>query len=552
MHPLLVLVHLASSIMLLLWSVRMVRTGFERAYGGSMKRALRAAHGGYFGAAIAGAIMAVLLQSSTAVGILASGFAASGLLAIPLGIAAFLGADLGSALVTRILLIDLSFVMPFLLIIGVGMFMRFEGRRVRQTGRILIGIALILLSLRLIGEATEPIRETTLVAEIVAHLRGDPLTAAGVAALFAWLVHSGVASILLLSTFTAGGVIELDTALPMVLGANVGAGLVALWLSRSMGPVARRIPVGNAVFRSGAALAALFGLMWLDVPTSLLGNQPAAQVVNFHVAFNALLVIVCLPFCSMMARAMTALLPEPEIIPTEVEPAQPRVSLLDRNVIDKPKLALASATRELLRMGETVEMMFHPVMELLETGEPGRIAQVRKLDEAVNLAHREIKLYIAEVNRGVLSEEQARLGIELTDFAINLEHAGDIISKTLLPLALEKNAKTMVFSEEGLAEMRSLHGRVETNISLALNVLVSRDIDSARQIVREKEIVREVERRSHDQHLTRLQQGVARSIETSNIHLEVLRAFKEINSLVASTAYPILTESGQLLQSRLA
>lgn len=552
MHPLVVLLHLAAAVMLLLWAVRMVRTGVERAYGRALKDALRKARGGHARAAMAGTVLAVVLQSSTAVGILAAGFAASGILSVSTGIAILLGADLGSALVVQILSFDLSWAIPLLMLAGATMFLKFERREIRQGGRILLGIAFILLSLTMIGQSTEPLRESAVLPQIMGYLRGDPVTALALAALLTWLVHSSVAAILLFAAFAGQGVLPVEVALPMVLGANIGGGLIAVWLTRGQGVEARRIPLGNLLFRATAALTLMAVVELGFVPMDALGTGEARQIVNFHLAFNIFLVLVCLPFTRLMEGLTVRLIGDDTRAEETVTLLARPVSALDEAVIDTPRLALASATRELLRMGETVETMFRPVMELLDGGDSEQVARVARLDEEVNRAHTDIKLFIARVNRGRLTAGEARRGIELTDFAINLEHIGDIIAKSLLPLAEKKTRRRLRFSEEGFAEIMRLHERVGANMQLALNVLVSGDLESARQLVKEKERMRLLERESHNRHLMRLQSGLMESLETSDMHLEVVRALKEINSLLATAAYPILSESGDLLESRLA
>lgn len=538
--------------MLLLWAVRMVRTGVERAHGTRLKSALRDARGGNAQMAVAGTVLAVVLQSSTAVGVLAAGFATSGILTVNAGIAALLGADLGSALVVKILSFDLSGFIPLLLLVGAALFLKFEARTVRQTGRIVLGIAFILLSLKMVGEATEPLRDSAILPGLIGYLKDDPLTAFLVAAAIAWLVHSSVATVLLFVTFAARDLLPLEVALPMVLGANVGGGLIAVWLTRGMEIEARRIPLGNLIFRGSGAVAGLTALQFFDVPIHYLGQGEAVQLVNFHLAFNLVLVVLTIPLVRPMERLTAVLLPIPASAPDPIGADPLEVSTLDRGSTDRPNVALASAKRELLRMGETVAAMYRPVMEMMDGGNLEQIARVRKIDEQVNRKHTDIKLFIAEVNRGKLSEDEIREGMDLTEFSINLEHIGDIIAKNLLPLAAERARKKLRFSPEGWAEMCNLHARVETNMQLALNVLISGDIESARQLVGEKEAMRQLARDSNDRHLERLREGHADSIETSDIHLETVRAFKEINSLLVTVAYPILTESGQLLRSRLA
>ena len=551
MHFSLILLHLAGATMLLLYAVHMVRTGMERAHGAALRRLLGEAKRGQLKAAGGGAVMAVMLQSSTAVAMLACGFAAGGVLALPVGLSLLLGADLGSALVVRVLSFDLGWLVPVCLFVGGVMHLKLPGQMARETGRMVLGVGFVLLSLKLIGEATHPLRDSAMLPTFSSYLANDYLTAFLIGAAFTWLVHSSVAAILMFAAFVGQGLLPLEAGVALVLGANLGGGLIAFWLSRGMPPEAQRIPVGNLLFRAFGAVAALAAVEGIGLPVGLLGSDHGMALVNLHVAFNACLLLCSLPFAGAMARLTRVLLPDAAGQKSDGALHSRRASALDRAVIGSPRLALASATRELLRMGELVEIMVRPVMELLAAGTKDAIARTRKIDDEVNRAHTDIKLYLAEVNRGEMTAAEARRSIELTDFAINLEHAGDIVAKNLLALADERAERNLNFSKEGWAELIELHERLVENMHLALNVLVSNDLGSARQLVVEKERMRVLERRSHNSHLMRLQSGTPESIETSDMHLEVARALKEINSLLVTVAYPLLTESGDLLQSRL-
>jgi phosphate:Na+ symporter len=297
---------------------------------------------------------------------------------------------------------------------------------------------------------------------------------------------------------------------------------------------------------AGALAMAL--ILLVPLPFGRLGATEAGQLVNLHLLFNLALVVLALPFVAPMERLVRRLVRDPAA--ATLDPVRP-ASALDRSALASPGLALASVKRELLRMGELIETMFRPVMDLLDAGQPERIAQVRAQEGEVDRIHTEVKLYIAELRRAGLSPEEAQRGIELTDVAISLEHIGDIISKSLLGLAEKKKARGQRFSQAGWAEMTALHVRVSANMQMAMNVLVSGDLESARTLAAEKEALRGLERESLDRHLARLQSGQADSIETSALHLEAVRALKEVNSLLVTVAYPILAESGQLLTSRL-
>ncbi|GHA15924.1 Na+/cotransporter [Devosia pacifica] len=549
MNLYLVLLHLAGAITLLLWAVRMVRTGVERSQQPALKRLLRRNGGGGLRAAAIGAAIAVLLQSSTAVAMLAAGFAAAGTLTLATGLTLMLGADLGSALVVQILSVELTWLVPLLLVAGGWAFFRGGSRKFRQGGRILMGIALILVSLQMIGEATEPLRASALLPGVVGYLASDFVTAFLIAAAFTWLVHSSVAAILLFATFAVQGLVPSELGVSLILGANVGGGLIAMGLTRNSVVAARRIALGNLVFRGSFAVAGLLVYHYLQPSLTLLGGETARQMINLHLAFNALLLALCLPLTGLMSRLVSRLIPEHE----QPEEAQLVLtsSRLDRSVISQPTLALASAKRELLRMAEIIERMITPMMDLYETGDPVQIKQVKKLEEAVDRAQSDIKLYLAQISYPEDMRDEARRGQELANFAINLEYVGDAISKTLVKLAETRRDQNLKFSAAGWRELNELHYRVMQNMQLALNVLMSEDPESARLLLEEKDAMRSAERASAVGHLQRLRDGAAQSIETSNIHLETVRALKTINSLFASVAYPILSQNGDLLDSRL-
>lgn len=544
-----VVIKMLGAVMLLLYAVRMVRTGFERAAGPTLRRVIGKASSGAVSGAASGVVVAVLLQSATAVAMLAAGFATSGFITTAAGLAVLLGADLGSSLVVQFLVFDLSWLIPLLLATGAWLFLKLEARAAKQTGRILLGIAFILLALGMIGEATAPLKEARFMPQIAAYLGQDAPTAMAVGAVLAFLVHSSVAAVLMIAALVQNAGLSLEAAVPLVLGANVGAGLVALWLTRGMDRKARLLPLGNFLFRTTGAILAMLLLARLTPLLDMLTSNAAQQVVAAHVAFNFLLVVVCLPLTRPVSWLVERLIPER----TKEENSDLLLpqSALDRQLVSNPRLALASATRELLRMGELVEMMARPIILMLEKGSEPEIRRLQQLDSHVNAIHSSIKLYIAEVNRGELSAEQAERSMELVSFAVNLERAGDLVAKNLLELALELQVNKISFSREGLKELTWMHDRVLANMELALNVLVSADVASARELIAEKDKMRALERESHDRHLDRLKTRTLQSMESSNAHLEVVRSLKDINSLFASAAVPILAREGQLRDTRL-
>jgi phosphate:Na+ symporter len=542
------LLNLAGAVFLLLYSTRMVRTGVERALGANLRNVFMATRRSTVPNAFAGMMSAAMLQSSTAVMLLVSGFTAAGVMGVTGALAMVLGADLGTAIAVTFLSLDLKWLIPLLLVGGGVLFLKFEARVAKQAGRIMFGIAFILISLRMIGEATAPLRESAGLMAVVDYLAGDPLTAfiGGAAITFAF--HSSVAAVLMFATFCAQGVLPLEAGLPLVLGANAGGGLIGLWLTRNLHIKARRVALGNLVIRLTGALAVVLLIAKFTLPVEVPGATPARQLVNFHLLFNVALVILWLPLVVPLATLTKRLMPDREAAAAALSR---RVPALDRNVLGTPGLALASATRELLRMGEQVEAMLAPVMTYFVPASEVPSDKIAEIEQQVDTAQNDIKLYLAEMNQGELSPEQAGRSMELASVAIGMERIGDIITKDLMRLASDTRKRKLAFSPEGWNELNAIHARVLANMQLAMNVLVSEDVDSAAQLVREKETIRRMEQDSHDRHLARLARSSPESIATSNIHLDVLRALKEINSRLVYIAYPLLKRHGMLRESRL-
>lgn len=544
------LIHLIGATMLLLFAVRMVRTGIERSYGTHFQ-ALLTRRSSKLKSALIGMVLAMVLQSSAAVALLTAGFVGTGLLGFGAALAIVLGGDLGSALVIRILSFDLNWLVPVLLAMGGWLFIKSEQRKWRQLGRILMGIAFILISLQFLRDAMEPIRDSAFLPAIANYLAADYVAAFLVGCALAFVMHSSVAAILMCVTLVQVGAIPFAAGVSLMLGANLGGALIPVWLARGMNTPARRIPFANAAVRGGWAVLVLLGVNLLPIGNELRNYGSAETLIAVHVTFNAALVLLTLPMLRWIEPACMTFLPDPA--PDAQSPqglSQPQ-SALDLDMIDQPTLALASLKRELLRMNTLVEEMFTPVLALYETGDAARMRALRAADDHVNDCLSGIRDYVASVPNDNWTKKDKRLARDMVDYAISLESAGDLITRRFTTLAEELNKINADFSPEGWAELSELHTRIIANLKLASNVLISDDLESARLLSQEKSELKRAERSSRKRHLKRLQKGATDSIETSDIHLETLMAFREFNNHISAVAFPILYENGQLLETRL-
>ena len=540
------LLNLLSAIALLVWGTHLVRAGILRIYGAKLREVLSRSVSNRFTALLAGLGVTGLIQSSTATALIATSFTSRGLITTAPALAIMLGADIGTSMMVQVFSLNLSWLSPLLLFSGVVLFLSWQNSTAGRIGRVLIGLGLIILALKLIRVATQPFTQGAGVKVMFASLTGDILLDMLVGALFAVLSYSSLAVVLLTSALVSTGIISVKVALALVLGANLGSGILAVLTTLNMSPEARRVPLGNLIFK---LLGCLMCAPFLGtVQQALASFDPNVQrmVVNFHLLFNLALAAVFIYATEPVARLTERLLVAPR---RGEDPSRPRY--LDDSALATPSLAIACAAREALRLGDVVETMLKGVMTVLQTNDIALGKRLRALDDTVDDLYTAIKLYMTQISHEALEDAESRRWTDIVSFTINMEHVGDMLERILIDLEEKKILKNRSFSEAGMAEICDLHQRLVANLQLGLSIFLEGDLKSAQRLIEQKEQFRNLEMSYADNHIMRLVGNTPQSIETSSLHLDLISDMKRINSHICSIAYPILEQAGVLSPSRL-
>ena len=542
----LVLLDLMGGVALLLWGLHMVHSGILRAFGSNLRLLLAKALSNRFTAFAAGLGLTALLQSSTATGLITSSFTSEGLVSLVPALAIMLGANVGTTLIVQILSFNISAVAPVLFIIGLAAFRSGPRSRVKDIGRVFIGLGLMLLALHILLNTLAPAENAPGVRVFMNAITGDPVLCILFAAIVTWLVHSSVASVLLVMSLAYAHFITPYAALALVLGANLGSAINPIVEgARRDNPASYRLPLGNLVNRlAGILLVAPF---LQPIADYLIAWQPdlAKATALFHIAFNVVTAVLFIGLLDGMARLLKRLLPERV---KEAGKSGPRY--LDESALETPSLALADAARETLHMGDHVEIMLRKVMAAMMTNDRALVDQVSQMDNSVDSLDEAIKLYVTKLTRGSLDEREGQRAMEIVSFAINLEHIGDIIDKNLSELATKKIKRRFQFSAEGAEELSAFHKRTMDSLRIAFGVFMSGDVNEARKLLAEKAALRNAELAATERHLDRLREGRPETIETTSLHLDVLRDLRRIHSHICSVAYPVLDAAGELAAYR--
>jgi phosphate:Na+ symporter len=540
------LLNLLAGVSLLVWGTHIVRTGILRLFGGNLRRVLRHSVDNRASAFFAGLGVTSLIQSSTATALIVAAFAGQGLIGTAPALAVMLGADVGTSLITLVLSFDLAWLAPLLIFCGVVLFLARETTPVGRFGRVLIGLGLIIFALQWISAAAKPVVQAAGVKVIFASLTGDVLLDMLVAAVLTVLCYSSLAVVLLVATLASLHVIALPVALGLVLGANLGSGLLGILSTLRSPPEARRVTLGNFLFKLIGCLVAIPLLHLLEAPIAGLGLDDAKEVVLFHVGFNLALALLFIFFTGRIARLAERLLPSP---PVADDPAKPRH--LDPSALATPGLAISCAAREALRIGDVVEQMLNGMLTVLKHNDRALARRLRGLDDIVDDLYTAVKLYLTQISREALEEKEGRRWTDIVSFTINMEQVGDIIERIITDLEDKKIDRGRNFSDAGMAEICDLHARLIANLRLAMSVFLDGDLRSAQELLAQKVLFRELERAYADSHLARLAGNTLESIETSSLHLDLIADMKRVNSHICSIAYPILEQAGVLSKTRL-
>jgi phosphate:Na+ symporter len=540
------LLDLAGSVALLLWGIHMVQTGVQRAFGAKLRSLLGSALRNRFKAFLAGMGITAILQSSTATGLMVTGFAAGGLVELVPALAVMLGANVGTTLIVQVLSFNVAEVAPALILIGLLMFRRASAGP-RDFGRVLIGLGLVLMALHQFVDLLTPYEDVPSLRMLMGAIATQPIIDVILAAVLTWAAHSSVATVLLVVSFAAKGVVPPEAAFALVLGANLGTALNPL-IEGAIGgdPVSKRLPVGNLVNRLigvgiGLALLNRIGPLMVTIEP-----DPARAVADFHTLFNLATAILFLPVLGPFARLLV------QAMPASAAPADPsRPLYLDEAAREMPAIALAGAAREALRMADVLETMLRNALDALDRGDRDRVSAAKGLDDVLDRLNREIKEFLTGLDPDTLDEADNRRLSEILTFITNIEHAGDIVEKGIVAVASKRLKRGLSFSVEGQAEIRAMLERLAGNVTTAAAVFMTDDARAARTLLGEKEVFRNLEAEATDAHFARIRAGRVESRETSSLHLDVLRDMKRINSHIAAAAYPVLERQGELLSSRL-
>ncbi|MBC7604220.1 MAG: Na/Pi cotransporter family protein, partial [Ramlibacter sp.] len=435
---------------------------------------------------------------------------------------------------------------PLFIFTGVVMFLSKQATTTGHIGRIFVGLGLMLLALHLIADSTHIMTSSPAVKALLGSVTSELMLEITVGAFISVIAYSSLATVLLIATLAASGIVPLESALGIVLGANLGSGLLAVITTARSSVEVRHVPLGNFVFKAmGVVVTAPFIGLWLKYVRPYVADS-ATVVVLFHLSFNILVIASFIGLTNLVAKWVEQWLPKPDRTLASGRPHH-----LDPSALTTPSLAISCAAREALHQADVVETMLVGMLAVIKTNDLQLAEELRRQDDIVDELYSAIKYYLTKISREALGEDETRRWTDIISFTINMEQIGDIIERILIDVEDKKIKKGRSFSDAGMSEICELHQRLTDNLRLGMSVFLNGSVRDAQKLLEEKARFRDLERAYASSHLLRLSGNTLQSFETSSLHIDLISDLKRINSHICSIAYPILDSAGALAPNRL-
>lgn len=484
---------------------------------------------------LAGILVTAVVQSSTITSLVMVTLVNAGVMTFQQTISVLLGAGIGGTVIMQ--LIAFRVFDYAMLLIAIGLLIKFfaKTKLFRCLGDVILGFGFVFFSIQLMTLAVKPLGDNLLFKEIMSLLAKSPVSGILLSTLFTALVQNSSVTIGITIALAMQNLIDLQDAIPLIYGANIGVCVTTMISAIGDKPDAKRVAGIQTLFK---CLGVLLFLPFLHPFVNLVQyttGDLARQIANAHTLFNVIIGIVFLPFGKFFTRLGILLVPDQKGVP---DPSEPKY--LNENILSNPSLALGESARESLRVADIATDMYNSVIPAFSTLDENQIHDISKKDDQIDKLEYAIKIYITKLSQYTLSPEQSKRQMSILSAIANLENIGDVIDINLMELALKKISLGVHFSEPGWQDIQQLYARVKENLEMVITAYAAWDPELANKVLENKTEISQMERTLRESHIDRLKKGLKESIDTSEIHLDVLTNLKRIDSHVSAIAHAVL------------
>jgi len=514
---------------LLMYGVDMMGDGLEKASGETMKKILTALTGNTLSAFFVGTLVTAIVQSSTAITVLTVGFVNSGLMNLSQAMGIIYGANIGTTITAQLMAFSFKFKLTdiALPVLGIGFGINYiaKNKKLKNIGQALMGFGMMFLGLKILNSGIPYMQESETLRYFFTEYASIPIVGVLLGIVATAMVHSSAATVGLVMILGQAGLLDLKSAIYLMLGDNIGTCVTAQVASLTGNANARRTAWGHTLYN-------VFGviLTWIALPIFMkiviwateyfhTNLDISVYIANSHTIFNLLSAVIFLPITKYYVSFLN------KIVRSKAEKVNGK-ALLNKLLLDKPVASLEAARNELIRGMEILKTMIKDVMELIYNEDTKKIGEISDNEYIINEMQKEFTTYIVEISKRELTESQSIMVPAMISSINNIERSGDRVIE-IVSLTNKKIDGRLLFSPMAIEELKELEKNILDMLDNTIKTLKKRDPKSIMNIKKLENKIDELSETFQKNHLERLNRGLC-SIDAGVIYIDIISHLERI------------------------
>ena len=524
---------------LFLYGMTLMGDGLQKAAGSKLKRIIELLTSNVIMGVLVGMVVTMIIQSSSATTVMVVGFVNAGIMSLPQAIGVIMGANIGTTITAQLVSLDVDFLAPVALGIGIVIYMFTNKPKYKHIAEILIGFGILFTGMDFMKDAVKPLAGYQGFTDMLLSFGHHPILGVLMGFAITAIVQSSSASMGMLIALASQGLIPVTAALPILYGENIGTCVTSLISSIGASRNARRAAIMHLTFN---VLGSMIFMLILSKPivaivTAIDPSDAARQIANAHTLFNIINVIILLPFNKLIVKLALKLVPQNK---DEQDDDAKAVKFIDDRMIETPSIALASIVKETLRMGEKSKESLNAAMEGIMEKSNEKIELSFKKEKQINELQKSILNYLLKLSKASLDEESRETVDALFNTVTDIERIGDH-AENIAELAKDIKESDMSLSDVGMSELNEMYNKVVSAYTYALEAMRTSNVDLACKVIKMEEQVDIMEKSCRANHMNRLNSSSC-SLDSGVIYLDIISNLERVSDHAVNIAQQVIAE----------
>ena len=524
---------------LFLYGMNLMGDGLQKSAGSKLKRIIELLTSNVIMGVLVGMVVTMIIQSSSATTVMVVGFVNAGIMSLPQAIGVIMGANIGTTITAQLVSLDVNFLAPIALGIGIVIYMFSKKPKYKHIAEILIGFGILFTGMDFMKDAVKPLAGYQGFTDMLLSFGHHPILGVLMGFAITAIVQSSSASMGMLIALASQGLIPITAALPILYGENIGTCVTSLISSIGASRNARRAAIMHLTFN---VLGSMIFMLILSKPivaivTAIDPTDAARQIANAHTLFNILNVIILLPFSKLIVKLALKLVPANE---DEKEEDSKTVKFIDDRMIETPSIALVNIEKETLRMGEKAKESLNAAMEGIMEKSNEKIELSFRREKLINDLQKSIINYLIKLSKASLDEESRETVDALFNTVNDIERIGDH-AENIAELGKDIKDSEISFSDVGLVELKDMYNKVVSTYTYALEAMRTSNVDLACKVIKMEEQVDMMEKSCRANHMNRLNSSSC-SIDSGVIYLDIISNLERVSDHAVNIAQQVIAE----------